>query len=106
MTPEARERNAAAGRLVDTLLRQGDLLYGVTTGVGALRAAPSALEDPRDHQWRLLRSQAAGGGAPLTVEVVRAAMAVPPNQTGACGAGIGEPLLDALLGALRAGVTP
>jgi histidine ammonia-lyase len=106
LAPEARERNAAAERLVGELLERGDLLYGVTTGVGALRGAPSALEDPGDHQWRLLRSHAGGGGAPLTTEVVRAAMAVRVNQIGAGGAGVGEQLLDAVLGALRADVTP
>ena len=106
LAPEARERNAAAGRLVDELLARGELLYGVTTGVGALRSSPTALEDPGDHQWRLLRSHAGGGGAPLTTEVVRAAMAVRANQLGAGGAGVGEQLLDALLGALRADVTP
>ena len=88
------------------LLERGDLLYGVTTGVGSLRTSPSPTEDPGDHQWRLLRSHAGGGGAPLTTEVVRAAMAVRANQIGAGGAGVGEGLLDALLGALRADVTP
>ena len=106
MAPEARERNAAAERLVRELIERGDLLYGVTTGVGALRSSPTALEDPGDHQWRLLRSHAGGGGAPLAIEVVRAAMAVRANQLGAGGAGVGDRLLDALLGALRADVTP
>ena len=106
LEPAARERNAAAARLVGELIERGELLYGVTTGVGALRSAPSAREDPGDHQWRLLRSHAGGGGAPLTTEVVRAAMAVRANQIGAGGAGIGEGLVDALLGALRADVTP
>src|SRR4051812_2608510 len=81
-------------------------MYGVTTGVGVLRSSASALEDPGDHQWRLLRSHAGGGGAPLTVEVVRAAMAVRVNQIGAGGAGVGDRLVDGLLDALRAGVTP
>jgi histidine ammonia-lyase len=106
MEPAARERNAAAERLVRSLLDRGELLYGVTTGVGSLRSAPSADEQEGDHQWRLLRSHAGGGGAPLTVEVVRAAMAVRANQIGAGGAGVGERLLDALLSALRTGVTP
>src|SRR3954452_3590298 len=106
MAPDARERNAAAERLVRGLLERGELLYGVTSGVGVLRSAPSALEDPGDHQWRLLRSHAGGGGAPLTVEVVRAAMAVRANQLGAGGAGGGARPLDALLDALRTGVTP
>src|SRR4051794_18251836 len=106
MAPDARERNAAAERLVRRLIERGELLYGVTTGVGALRSAPSALDDAGDHQWRLLRSHAGGGGAPLTVEVVRAAMAGRANQLGAGGAGVGESLLGGLLGALRAGMTP
>lgn len=103
----ARERNAAAERLVRELLERGDLLYGVTTGVGALRSSPrTAAEDPGDFQWRLLRSHAGGGGAPLTVEVVRAAMVVRANQIGAGGAGVGDQLLEAIEGALRAGITP
>jgi histidine ammonia-lyase len=106
LTDAARERNAAAERLVRSLLERGELLYGVTTGVGALRSSPSDLPDTGEHQWRLLRSHAGGGGAPLGVEVVRAAMAVRANQLGAGGAGVGEGLLDALLGALQAGVTP
>jgi histidine ammonia-lyase len=102
----ARERNAAAERLVRRLIDRDELVYGVTTGVGVLRSAPAARESADDHQWRLLRSHAGGGGAPLTVEVVRAAMAVRLNQLGAGGAGVGEALLDGLLGALRSGVTP
>ena len=103
---DARSRNTAAERLVLELLERGDLLYGVTTGVGALRSAPRGSENAGDHQWRLLRSHAGGGGAPLTVEIVRAAMAVRANQLGAGGAGVSERLLDALENALAAGVTP
>jgi histidine ammonia-lyase len=106
IAPAARERNAAAEQLVRKLLERGDLVYGVTTGVGVLRSSPTPVEDPGDFQWRLLRSHAGGGGAPLTVEVVRAAMAVRANQIGAGGAGVGDQLLDALVGALQAGVTP
>src|SRR4051794_37071744 len=106
MTDEARARNAAAERLVRDLVERGELLYGVTTGVGVLRSRPSALENRDDYQWRLIRSHAGGGGAPLTVEVVRAAMAVRVNQIGAGGAGVGDRLVDALLGALGTGVTP
>jgi len=68
LTTEARERNRAAERLVRELLDRGELLYGTSTGVGSLRGEPSKLEDAGDHQWRLVRSHAGGGGAPLTVE--------------------------------------
>ena len=106
LADEARARNAAAERLVRSLIDRGELLYGVTTGVGVLRSRPSARENRDDYQWRLIRSHAGGGGAPLIVEVVRAAMAVRVNQIGAGGAGVGDGLIDALLAALRAGVTP
>src|SRR3954447_71119 len=62
LADDARERNAAAERLVEELMVRGELLYGVTTGVGALRVSPFESEDPGDHQWRLLRSHAGGGG--------------------------------------------
>jgi histidine ammonia-lyase len=106
LTDDARERNVAAEHLVRDLIARGDLVYGVTTGVGVLRSRASLGEDRGDFQWRLVRSHAGGGGAPLTVEVVRAAMAVRVNQIGAGGAGVGEELVDGLLAVLRAGVTP
>ena len=47
MAPAARERNAAAERLVRSLIERGELLYGVTTGVGSLRSSPSARRGAR-----------------------------------------------------------
>src|SRR3954462_190455 len=90
---EARKRNAAAEELVRSLVGRGELMYGVTTGGGVRRSSPPGPpEDPGASQWRLLRSHAGGGGAPLTVEIVRAAMAVRANQLGAGGAGVGAGL--------------
>src|SRR5262245_24111907 len=44
ISDEARSRNQAAERLVLDLVARGELMYGVTTGVGVLRSSPSALE--------------------------------------------------------------
>jgi histidine ammonia-lyase len=102
----ARERNAAAARAVAALLERGDPLYGATTGVGALSGRRLEAAELAGNSLRLLRSHAAGGGALLPAEQVRAAMAVRANQIGAGGAGIAPPLLEALAGALNAGATP
>jgi histidine ammonia-lyase len=102
----ARERNQAAQRLVSGLVDRGELLYGVTTGVGMLRTSPVDPLDQPEQQRRLLRSHAGGGGAPLAVEVVRSAMTVRANQLGAGGAGVSESLYDNLLAALALGLTP
>ena len=106
LSPEARARNAAARDAIVTLLARGDDLYGVTTGVGALRSYRVPPGSRETYSLNLLRSHACGAGLVLTVPVVRAAMATRANQIGAGGAGLADTLLDALVGALNAGLTP
>jgi histidine ammonia-lyase len=106
LDPAARERNDAARAAVAALLARGDHLYGVTTGVGALRAYRVPKKERGRYALGLLRSHACGAGRPLPVELVRAAMATRANQIGAGGAGVADELLDALIGALNAGLTP
>ena len=106
LSREARERNAAAVQALDELVAGGEQVYGVTTGVGPFRTHPVPEDQRGDQQLRLLRSHASGGGRELPPELVRAAMAVRANQIGAGGAGVSEGLLDALVDALNAGVTP
>ena len=104
--PPRASATAAAERLVCELLERGELLYGMSTGVGVAALRAVRARGPRRPPVAA-RAQPRGrrrGAAPG--EVVRAAMAVRANQIGAGGAGVGDALLDALLGALRAGVTP
>src|SRR4051794_2638761 len=100
----ARARNAAALRIVEAHVAEGRAFYGVTTGVGVLRDRP--VGDHAEHQRALLRSHAAGTGAPMAPRLVRAAMVVRLNQLLAGGAGVSDALLDALAGALGAGIVP
>ncbi len=102
----ARIRNDQAREAIAALLARGDELYGVTTGVGALRAYRVPKARREQYSLNLLRSHACGAGLPLTVPVVRAAMATRANQIGAGGAGVADELLDALVGTLNAGLTP
>jgi histidine ammonia-lyase len=106
LSPGARARNDRARDAIAALLARGDDLYGVTTGVGALRAYRVPEADRAGYGLNLLRSHACGAGLVLTVPVVRAAMATRANQIGAGGAGIADELLDALVGALNAGLSP
>jgi histidine ammonia-lyase len=103
IAPAGRGRNAAARAAVEAHLAAGAPLYGATTGVGPFVRRPVT---GSDYQLRLLRSHASGGGAVLSPELVRAAMVVRTNQLAAGGAGIHDELLDALVAALNAGVTP
>ena len=106
LSPGARLRNAKARGAIAALLARGDELYGVTTGVGALRAYRVPEDERERYGLNLLRSHACGAGLILTVPVVRAAMATRANQIGAGGAGVTDELLDTLVGALNAGLTP
>jgi histidine ammonia-lyase len=106
LAADARARNAAAAEVVADLVARGAPVYGVTTGVGPFRSRAVSAADRSDHQLRLLRSHAAGGGRPLSPSLVRAAMAVRANQFGAGGGGVSDDLLCALIDALAAGVVP
>jgi histidine ammonia-lyase len=102
----ARARNLAAADAIARLLERGTPIYGVTTGVGALRSREVPPSERPGHQLRLLRSHACGAGRPLPAEQVRAAMVVRANQLGAGGAGVSDELLGALVAALNAGLVP
>ena len=106
LAPEAVARNDRAREAVAALLARGDELYGVTTGVGALRAYRVPKNRRELYSLQLLRSHACGAGSPLPVTLVRAAMATRANQIGAGGAGVARGLLEAVVAALNAGLTP
>ena len=106
LAPEAQARNDRAREAIAALLARGDHLYGVTTGVGALRAYRVPEAQRESYSLGLLRSHACGAGQPLSAQVVRAAMATRANQLGAGGAGVTRELLNGLVAALNAGLTP
>ena len=106
LAPAARSRNRAAHEAIANLLERGEALYGATTGVGALRDRSIDPSERERFQWNLLRSHAVSAGRPLAPELVRAGMVTRANQIGAGGAGVAPGLLDALIDALNAGITP
>ncbi|MGH2869875.1 MAG: HAL/PAL/TAL family ammonia-lyase [Solirubrobacteraceae bacterium] len=103
---EARTRNDDARETIANWLASGEDLYGVTTGVGALRAYRVPDEDRESYSLGLLRSHACGAGEPLPAVLVRAAMATRANQIGAGGAGVAPELFDGLVSALNHGLSP
>jgi histidine ammonia-lyase len=103
---KARERNRAAHHAVTELLESGVRMYGVTSGVGALRDHNIPEEEREEYSLRLLWSHAGGAGRVLSAELVRAAMATRANQLGAGGAGVADELMDGLVGALNARLAP
>ncbi|HET9847237.1 MAG TPA: histidine ammonia-lyase [Candidatus Dormibacteraeota bacterium] len=97
---EAMNRLRRARGLVDRLVREDRVVYGLTTGVGALKNVRIPPADARQLQRNLLMSHAVGVGPPLPEEVVRAAMLVRVNQfcqgTSGVSPAIAERLVDVL----------
>src|SRR5262249_47941258 len=65
---------ATSRSIVDDIERQGKPVYGVSTGFGALAGTFIAPARRAELQHALIRSHAAGVGAPMPREVVRAMM--------------------------------
>jgi histidine ammonia-lyase len=78
--PDAQARLRRARDVVDRLVSQDEVVYGLTTGVGALKNTRIAPGDTRQLQRNLLMSHAVGVGPALPEELVRAGMLVRVNQ--------------------------
>jgi histidine ammonia-lyase len=106
LDPGVRARMRPAREVVDRLDREGAVVYGVTTGFGAL--ADRAV-DPADRsllQRSVVLSHAAGSGSRLDDEVVRGMILLRARTLAAGLSGVRVELVEALLGLLEAGVIP
>src|SRR6478672_1836893 len=102
----ARDRVRASREVVDRRAHGDEPAYGINTGFGSfadVTIPPDALEAL---QLNLLRSHAAGLGAPLPVRTVRATMALRANVLAKGFSGIRLGTLEALLALLNNGVHP
>jgi histidine ammonia-lyase len=102
----ARERMQEARDLIETLVAEGAVVYGVTTGFGALASTSIAPDDAGRLQENLLMSHAAGVGPALPREVVRAMLLLRANTLALGHSGCRPLLVDRLLELLRHGIHP
>ena len=105
LTDGASVRMSSARSIVEQLA-EGDPVYGITTGFGAL--ATTAIPPARraDLQRSLIRSHAAGMGSPVEAEVVRAMMFL-RARTLALGYSGARPLVaEGLVSLLNAAIVP
>ncbi len=106
LSEQARQAVQESARYLDQLIADRRPVYGLTTGVGALDGQPVSAEDNREQQQNLLRSHAAGIGAPMRHDEVRAMVLVRANVLAGGMTGVQPETLDTLLAMLNKGVTP
>lgn len=102
----ARERIQEARDVIDALLAEGAVVYGVTTGFGDLATTFIEPAQAGRLQENLLMSHAVGVGAPLPREAVRAMLLLRANTLALGHSGCRPVVVDRLLDLLRLGVHP
>ena len=99
-------RMEPARRLVEDLVAEGRTVYGVTTGFGALATTRIDPALAAEAQVALLRSHAAGVGAPLADPIVRAMLVLRARTLAQGHSGVRPEIVRAQLALLNAGILP
>src|SRR5688572_30219432 len=105
----ARQRISAARAVVERIQRGGDAapaVYGVNTGFGFLADVRISAQQIRDLQRNLIRSHAAGVGAPLPLPVVRGMLLLRAQVLALGHSGVRVEVAELLCQMLARGVTP
>jgi histidine ammonia-lyase len=102
----ARGRMQEARQVIETLVAEGAVVYGVTTGFGDLASVSIPAADAARLQENLLMSHAAGVGTAFPREIVRAMLLLRANTLALGHSGCRPLLVDRLLDFLRLGVHP
>jgi histidine ammonia-lyase len=97
---------AASRAIVDGIEASGRPVYGVSTGFGALANTSIAPERRAELQHALIRSHAAGIGAPMPREVVRAMMLLRVRSLAMGRSGVRPVLAQGLVDLLNHDITP
>ena len=106
LDPSAVDAMAASRAIVDEIERAEQPVYGVSTGFGALANTFIAPQRRAELQHALIRSHAAGVGAPMSREVVRAMMLLRIRSLALGRSGVRPLVARALVDLLNADVTP
>ncbi|MER7278102.1 histidine ammonia-lyase [Dactylosporangium sp. NPDC000244] len=106
LAPDALDAMRASRSIVDAIERDGRPVYGVSTGFGALANTFIAPERRAELQHALIRSHAAGVGAPVQREVVRAMILLRIRSLAMGRSGVRPEVAQALVDLLNADITP
>ena len=106
LTSEALENVRRSRAMVEEMVQQQKVVYGITTGFGKFSDVMIQGEDVSKLQENLIMSHACGMGDPYPVEVVRAMMALRINALAKGYSGIREETLLQLVELCNRGVHP
>ena len=102
----AEQKVSQSRKMVEQLVAENRVVYGITTGFGKFSDTRISPAEATRLQENLLKSHAAGTGAPLPEEVVRAMMLLRVNALAKGYSGIKGSTLELLIQMLNRGVIP
>ncbi|HUY99961.1 MAG TPA: histidine ammonia-lyase [Thermomicrobiaceae bacterium] len=106
LVPEAVERVQRGRAVVERALAEERVVYGISTGLGALSDKRLSGEERITLQANLLRSHAAGTGDPLPDDVVRASLFLRAHALAQGYSGVRPVVVQRLLELLSADILP
>lgn len=106
IAPRAREAVKKCRKVAEELMARGELIYGVTTGIGELARVVVSPEHGEELQKRILRSHSAGVGPHLPEDEVRAAMLLRASVLSRGYSAVRLRLLETLVAMLNRNVVP
>ncbi len=104
--PDALPGMIRSRAVVDRLVSEGRVAYGITTGFGRFKDKLISPEQVAELQLNLIRSHAAGAGPELDEETVRAMLVVRANTLAMGYSGIRPEVVQLLVDMLNEGVHP
>jgi histidine ammonia-lyase len=106
LSSSARERISAARKVVDRIVDEDQVVYGISTGFGKLSDVHIPHERLRELQLNLVRSHACGVGDPLPEAEVRVMLLLRANVLAVGCSGARVEVVETLLAMLNKGVHP
>lgn len=103
---KARDKVKKCRRFLERLVKEKRVVYGVTTGFGALGNITIAPKNMKELQLNLIRSHSAGVGKPLEKDSVRAMMLLRVNTLAKGHSAVRLETLETLVHMLNKGVHP
>ncbi|MGK0469215.1 aromatic amino acid lyase, partial [Clostridium sp.] len=106
LTVEAENRVIKSRSIVDEIVDNNRVIYGITTGFGKFSDVTISGEDCKKLQTNLIISHACGAGDPFSNEIVKTIMLLRANALAKGYSGIRLSTLKTLIQMINSGVNP
>lgn len=106
LSDECREKVLTSRKVVDELVAEKKVVYGITTGFGKFSDVVISTEECKDLQKNLIITHSVGAGEPFPIDVSRAMLLLRINNLAKGFSGIRPETLDTMIEMLNRGVAP